>query len=924
MAASADSSLSGSAADRLLRLTTYSPAFAHLVEQHPDYHQWVEAEANRDTNYLYSAFLDCWEEYRATINIEDRSQFQEALQRFRKKMDFRIAYRDVNNLATVETSLAESTLLAEFCLQTALEWCLDAWSKRLGVPWNDSANQPAKICILGLGKLGGGELNFCSDLDLIFFFDADGHCRRGERKTNLSTVEFYNRMLRDLCKLLNERSAAGYVYNIDLRLRPEGDSGPAIRTFNSMVNYYWAAGQIWERLALIRARPVAGNRSLGEELLEELNPFRYPRATSPGLLQEVAGVKVRTEREVVGSERLRRDIKSGYGGIREVEFHVQALQLLQGGRNPFLQSSGTFDAIERLERYGIIDEADAHFLSRAYRILRQIENRLQIYADEPTHELPESPGRLDGLAASFGETREVFMDRLGKLRDGVRSRYSELFSESSREKELQDWTLFLGGREPATEIAEDLERWFDSVDDRDERIRNFVLGPSRHLVTREQVNLFLDISSAFDALLPRLARPLTAMERVSDFAASYGARKQFFKACLQNPRLFEILAVLFDRSGFIAAVLKRHPEIMEEVIHQAAARDKTHADYMEELQLLGDNERFPHLLWLYIKAEQIRLSIAELLFEVPPQQVETGLTTLADAAVGLVASRVDPEGELAFIGAGKLGSGEMTIGSDLDLIIFGPPDSDGSLARKVRNFLRVFEYRTDLGKTFDIDLRLRPHGQDGPLTVTVSAFSDYHVSGRAGMWERLLLTRTRLIAGSPTVAEEFMVARDSILAKNPLPANHRAEIWAMRQKIEAVKTASGDPFLAYKAGPGGLVDIEFLAQTATLESAVETGAIDLGSTRQLLAQVASRGILPEAQCATLQDTYDYLRLLERCLRRDNFSECQSIGGSAEDQYALARWLGYQSVEEMRETLEPLRRKTRKIVETFFAFDGLQG
>src|SRR5690606_22191952 len=152
--------------------------------------------------------------------------------------------------------------------------------------------------------------------------DGDGHCRRGDRRTNLATVEFYNRLIRDLCKLLNERSAAGYVYNVDLRLRPEGDSGPAIRTFNSMVNYYWAAGQIWERLALIRARPVAGNKPLGEELLEELNPFRYPRATSPGLLQEVAGVKVRTEREVVGEDRLQRDIKSGYGGIREVEFHV--------------------------------------------------------------------------------------------------------------------------------------------------------------------------------------------------------------------------------------------------------------------------------------------------------------------------------------------------------------------------------------------------------------------------------------------------------------------------------------------------------------------------------------------------------------------------------------------------------------------------
>lgn len=913
---------SSDAEARLRRLTSYSPAFEQLVELHPEYREWIEHPTNRDTDYLYSAFAACWKDDTAGIHLDDRTNFQTALQQFRRKMSFRIAYRDVNGLTTVETTLKESTLLAEFCLQTALNWCLTTWSKRLGEPWNDLTDRPARICILGLGKLGGNELNFCSDLDLIFFYDADGQCRRDERRLNLTTAEFYNRLVRDLCKILNERSAEGYVYNIDLRLRPEGDSGPAIRTFNSMVNYYWAAGQIWERLALIRARPVAGNKPLGEELLEELNPFRYPRATSPGLLQEVAGVKVRTEREVVGAENLQRDIKSGFGGIREVEFHVQALQLLQGGRNPFLQSGSTFDAIERLERYALLDEGDAHFLATAYRTLRQIENRLQIYGDEPTHELPTSDERLAALAASFGQSVDAFMKNLNRIRDGVRSRYSALFAESSREQEIQDWTLYLGGREPTAEIAAALDGWFGVSADRDERIRNLVLGQARHLVTREQVNLFLDISATFDSLLPRLARPLTAMERVSDFASSYGARKQFFKACLQNPQLFEILAILFDRSSFIASLLQRHPEIMEEVIHQAAARDKSPAEYRRELELLDDNDRFQHLLWLYIKAEQLRLSIGELLIGVPVERVERGLTALAEASVQRVLGRVDPEGELAVIAAGKFGSGEMSIGSDLDLIIFAEPDREGELAKKVRQFLREFEYRTDLGRIYDVDLRLRPHGNDGPLTVTVAAFLDYHTSGKAGLWERLLLTRSRPVAGSPEIAAEFVAARDAILCRRPLPDDYRDQIWAMRQKIESAKVAQVDPFLAFKAGPGGLIDIEFLAQTMTLEAAVNSGSVRLGTTRELLRFAAEAGTLCPGDHSILLETYDQLKRLELYLRRDNFSDQQAVGESPEELRQLAQWLGFPSISEWRQTLEPMRCECRKIVETYFAIGGL--
>ena len=372
------------ALERLDRLADFCPVYRTVILQHPEYFPWLENPANRDEQFRFGAFQNIWKaEFERSFKTP-RERLS-ALQRFRRKMSLRIAYRDINGLADITDSLTELSLLAEFCLQSVTRLTRSKWEENLGQPWNDEEDRPARFCILGLGKLGGGELNFCSDIDLIYFFEIRGFTRINGRQTQYSNTEFYSRLSREITSLLQERSEDGFLYNVDLRLRPEGNSGPIARSLAALENYYSAAGQTWERLALIRARPVAGDVDLGGELLESLNSFRYPLHPPPSLLSEVAGVKIRTEKEIVGLEALRRDIKSGHGGIREIEFFVQALQLINAGRNPFLQTHSTMAAIDQLERYQFIKGTDAKFLRETYCYLRRIEHRLQMREEEFDH-----------------------------------------------------------------------------------------------------------------------------------------------------------------------------------------------------------------------------------------------------------------------------------------------------------------------------------------------------------------------------------------------------------------------------------------------------------------------------------------------------------------------------------------------------------
>lgn len=910
---------------RLERLRATSPLYAHLLDQEPEYADWLEDSAHHDVTFNTGAFLEQWKRM-ATLDADSRPIFDlRTLQRFRRKMSMRIAYREINELATPIESFQELTLLAEFCLRQLLDTLYARWCERLGVPTNPETGKPNRYCVLGLGKFGGRELNFCSDLDLIYFIDTDGVCVKNGRETRTTSSEWYGRFLREFSAMLSERSEHGFLYNLDLRLRPEGDSGPLVRTFNGMANYYWTAGQTWERLALIKARPVAGDKSLGLELLEELNPFRYPRFPPPNLLKEVAGVKIRTEKEVLGDTRLELDIKSGFGGIREIEFSIQALQLINGGKNPFLQSGSTLEALAQMQRYGVFDTKKAYFLHDAYLFLRLVENRLQMRQEAQCHALPESATERETLAASLGfDSFDALQKRLQPLREQVRGYYRELFKESPIEEKIQDWTLYLGGKPASPEIESKLLEWFGpNEENRDERLRNFALGNARHLVTREQVQLFLDVSDNFDTILPTLAWPLRTLERVGKFAESYGARKQFFKASA-NIGFFKALCLLFDRSTFLFELLCQHPGIMEELLYEAPKRQKLVEEIRSEIDHLPKGEKFLHFLWLYVKAEQVRIAMGETLFDLPPESVELNLSRLAEATVQVVLENVDPEGELCVVALGKFGGQELSFGSDLDLLILGGGDDTSRQIRKAQQFQKSMQYSEALGPIYEVDLRLRPHGKDGPLVTTLSSLRAYHTGGGGQLWERQLLTRARVLAGNEQLGREFVDTVESILFSESLTTEQIKTIWDMRLRVEKEKAKTNPPERCFKAGPGGLLDVEFLAQILYLWKGKEIPPLRTANTRNQLNQATAHEILSQETASQLLIHYNFLRRVEMHLRRTRFQGESELPSDPRRQAALAHWMGFASPDELLARLLEVMQQNRAAFQGFlrekFNFD----
>ncbi|MGF1449395.1 MAG: hypothetical protein ACFB20_08270 [Opitutales bacterium] len=921
-----EESLPPPAADaRLNAFAGWCVVYRQQIETSPGLWLWLESTAIRGVPLRFSTLKQDWaRDHRPRGSVShDPKAWVARLRAFRRQQSLRIAYRDLGEQAGLDAIVADLTVLAEFVLATTYDFAWERNAARLGEPWDAALEAPARGCVLGLGKLGSQELNFCSDVDLIFFFEGQGHCRRPDGREGVDNAEFFGRVFGDLARFLSQRGPEGVLYNVDLRLRPEGEGGPLVRTFTGLANYYWANGQTWERLALMKARAVAGDRSLGVELLEEVNPFRYPRHPPPHLLPEIMGVKLRIEKEVVGAANLERDIKNGPGGIREIEFQLQARQMIEGGRSPFLQTTSTREALEQLERYEVIAPEEAAALRAHYAFLRTVENRLQMRRETRTHLLPE-PGSEErlGLARSlgFGDVA-AFEAKLEAVRRDVRARYEALFGADDQEAELQDWTVYLSGHAPSTAIEAKLTAWFPGEQDCAERLRTFAVGSGRGHLMRENVQLFLDSSRCFADVFAQLAEPLTALERVGGFAGSYGARKQFYKACNANPSFFKALCLLFDRSAFIHQLLVKHPGIMEELLHEAPRRSKGVAAMEAEIaHLSSDPERFADLLWLYVKAEQVRLAMGELLYERTVAEVTADLSDLAEATVRTVLRRVDPQAELTLVALGKFGGRELAFGSDLDVMVLGPVQTEGKLAKKASAFIQQMQYGQPLGRIFEMDLRLRPHGAAGALVTTLPAFEQYHGPEGAGQsWERTALSRARIVAGNEQLGAQFVERRDALLYERPLRAEAVAHLRTMQARIQREKVKCAPPQLAFKAGPGGLVCIEFMAQL--LQRWLGGSDVDFRQTnvRGNLQRLASVPELGQTVATPLVDAYDLLRRVEVLLRCDAWTGVSEIPADARTQRRLASWLGYASFETLLGQMQARMAEVEAASERIFAF-----
>jgi glutamate-ammonia-ligase adenylyltransferase len=755
---------------------------------------------------------------------------------------------------------------------------------------------------------------------LIFFYEGDGHGMKDGAPSTAANPEIFARIAETTVRALQTPAPEGFMFRVDLRLRPEGEFGPIVSSLSALENYYSSSGQTWERLALIKARPVAGSKGLGEELLESVQSFRYPRHPPPSVLQEVAAMKARTELEVVGSEALQRDIKSGYGGIREIEFRVQSLQLLNAGRFPFLQTGSTVAALAQLSRYELLPVEEAQFLEEAYWFLRAVEHRVQMREERQTHQLPASPEELAATARSLGfDDEDAFHARLDGIRKRVHEGFEKWFEGGDELDEFNHWWIFLTTGKPDAAVTARIDRWFRSAPESAAEVRLFALGNLSHPVTRELVSRFIDLAKSLDSVMPDLARPAGTLRRLARFAETYGTRQQFFNACAMNPELLRVIATLFDRSEFIFEVLRLHPEILEEVLRPEILRKKNDRTILLDELAAGAGASDPaDWLWHYVRAEQIRLAIGALLRFSDPVAVEHDLTLLADTVLEHLLAKHDPKGRLAVVALGKFGGGELTHGSDLDIMVLSSATETASDEPVLRALQRDLTHKGPLGSTFELDLRLRPYGDAGPRIVTLDALEDYFRSGAAQDWEMQLLTRARVVAGNVEVAAHFRAWRDRLLYTAPPTPEQELRLWAMRMRVERERDRSYPPERALKCGPGGLIDIEFLAHLLQLRHGTAMPALRKTSTREVLDCLIASGIIDSDSGARLAGNHEFLRRIERNLRRDT-SRPASIIDTGERMGVLAAWLGFSGSEEFWADHVRRMAETRSLVLKILGF-----
>lgn len=887
----------------LVSLLACSRALARLLQREP---AWLEMF--EDPDYLRhprrreGLEREVEAPLAAAIQRGDFAGALEGLHRFRQREQLRIAARDTSRLGSLPEILLELSNAAEVFLEGVLRVVQRQTSERFGSPWQqdpDGVWQPTPFCVIGLGKLGGQELNYSSDVDLLFVYGDEGATfrkpptKRTAAGEGLPNHQFFKRLTESFVKEATIRGVDAGALRVDLRLRPEGDAGPLARSLESYENFYAAWGQSWERMMLIKARPVAGDTELGAEFLEIIQPFRHPRSLGEGLLREMAEMKARTEREVVRAGELERNVKLGRGGIREIEFVAQALQVLNAGANPFLQTPHTLEALPKLASYRLLPARAAADLTRAYPFLRDVEHRLQMEEQRQTHTLPEAPEALRRIARSLGfPSIPAFRHALTRHTRRVRAVYERVLGHPARNRapapglvplppdldDTNEWTAYLakrGFRDPAKGLR---------------LLREFVNGPGYVHVSKRTTDLGLQLVPRLLELCAGDCRRVGASEpfvisdpdrvvaRLDAYVQAYGARASLYELWNVRPAVFEHILKLFDRSEFLAELAIRSPDLVDELElggHLRRAKDAVQT--LEDLRH-GAGDLDQHL-WVrrYFQTEFVRLGLRDILGWVDDLAANAGLSALAEACVQYALETVTRRHRLksppfAVMGLGKLGGRELVYGSDLD-VVFVAPDGCRNLPRLQKlagEMIDLLTRRTAQGSVFVLDARLRPDGEKGLLVNSIGAYETYYRE-RARVWEIQALTRTRAVAGHAATGKAFeSMAREltDFTRTSRLVArttDWRRQIALMRQRIETERTPAGREALAFKTGAGGLVDVEFLAQALSMEHGwFEPNT--LGS----LEVARERGVLHRKDADSLLANFRELRRMESILRRWSF------------------------------------------------------
>lgn len=869
-----------------------------------------------ESDELFKAYAETQYADKLTrLTDENEAGLMVSLRRLRNREMVRIAWRDLAGWATLEETLHELTWLAEACIRYVLDFLYRQACDKFGTPMLANG-QAQQMVVLGMGKLGAYELNYSSDIDLIFAFAEDGVLNDRKQTTY---GEFFSKICRKLVKILDETTADGFVFRTDIRLRPFGDSGPVIMTFDGMENYYLTQAREWERYAMIKARQVAGDAYTGPQLMKMLHAFVYRRYLDYGAFEELRSLKYKITQELQRKDRLD-NIKLGPGGIREIEFIGQAFQLIRGGQEKSLQNRRIVEVLQRLGEMALLAPGDAEQLIGHYRFLREAENHIQQYQDRQTHDLPQDPQAQLILAYSMDFSDwPGFKAKLDDIRRQVHDEFDLVFSLSKQDKRnLEAESIWAAHADDEELCSQLVDLGFGSAEEMLLQIREFKKSPAVKRLTAKG-------AAVLDRLMPQLLEsvrqvenPDETLKRILRLFEAVAGRNVYLSLLYENPEALTQLVKLSAASPWICDYLAHYPVLFDELLDTRSLYEplKKQALQAELAEMLADaniedTEQLMMVLRKFKHINLLRVAAADIMGIIPIMVVSDYLTYIAETIVEHTVAlcwriMTDKHGAppntdnvsigFGVLGFGKLGGIELGYGSDLDMVfLYDSKDTHaltdgakpiscshfyGRLGQKVMQMLNT---RLLSGILYEVDMRLRPSGNAGLLVNHVDVYEDY-LRDNAWTWEHQALVRGRFIAGDPTIKTEFEAIRKRVLC---IPRDHyvlKKEVRDMREKMrENLDTTKAGEF-DLKQSKGGIADIEFIVQFCVLDqAAANESLVTYTDNIRLLDGLAQIGTLSEQVTEQLKQAY--------CCYRD-YGHKQALQGdkavASEESFAQSR------------------------------------
>ena len=873
------------AAQQLPRVLACSPFIADLCRRRPELLLDLFHSAQLQESLAESTFR---EELQRQLRGGD-CELGVVLRRYRQRHMLRIVWRDFTRLADTLETVRDTSLLAEACIAEALDYAQAALERRFGVPMGRDSGEPQRLIVMAMGKLGARELNVSSDIDLIFAFPEAGETNSESRP--ISNEEFFTKVGQAVINALDQVTAEGFVFRVDMRLRPYGESGALVHNFTALEEYYQDQGRDWERYALIKARPVTGDPKWADELMTALRPFVFRRYVDFGVIESLRGMKQMITTEV-RRRGLQNNVKLGHGGIREVEFIAQCFQLIRGGRDLGLQQRELLRVLQECVELGCLPAEVVAELRAAYLFLRDSEHAIQGYQDKQTQDLPQDALQRQAMATVMGfACWEDYLQALDGHRGLVAGHFNDLIAAPEEESEgLDEAELPLWGEGLCAASLSDLG--YRAVSDSLQSLQD--LQQSSRVMT-----LQAEGRERLEQFMPQLLRgcaevddPDLALQRLLPLVVAVVRRSAYLALLLENPPALRELVVLCGASPWIAEQMARHPVLLDELLDRASlytAPDKglLQDELRQQVARLAPDDLEAQMDALrYFKASHVlRVAASELSGRLPVMQVSDKLTWIAEVILEQVlavawADLTKKYGEparssdgygFAVFAYGKLGGIELGYGSDLDLVFLHdsigsaqrtngskPVDNAVFFARLGQRIIHIMETRMALGQLYEVDMRLRPSGESGMLVSTIRGFRSYQQE-TAWTWEHQALVRARFVAGDPIVAGQVQTVRGEILCQPRDEAALALDVQKMRDRMRKhllpdEQLEDGEFHL--KQGRGGIVDIEFMVQYAVLAWSHQVPELARWSDNvRILETLGREGLFEQQECHALTEAY---------------------------------------------------------------------